>query len=132
MANTREHYRIPASQGPESEPCPRCEGTTLVRSDTGLCERCTALTAASQEAWRLWREECAERQRRKAQPYLDGHCSVCKQPWHAPTQADHDPYCPAKPLACECTRRFWDRSALNTHLRFKTCKRGDFYKVKGG
>ncbi len=133
MSDERAPHRLHASIGPEGgNLCPRCEGTSHVRADSGLCERCHAVSPEAKKQWEEWREECARREKRRHELLPEGNCVVCRGPWYAESQSAHDDYCPAKPIACVCTRRFWDRPALDTHLRFRSCRGRKYYLMQKG
>ena len=101
--------------------CPGCNATQVLRSDSGLCERCHAVQPETRAEWEAWRQECAQREVRRWESLPEGSCTLCHGPWRAPTQEIHDRYCPAKRFVCECTRRFSDNNGLVTHKRFNTC-----------
>lgn len=104
----------------ESEVCRGCEGSTLLRSDDKLCERCHAILPETLEAWQAWKSRCLNRTAHRN--HLPGeHCIVCGEPWKAATQQEHDKWCVSKPVVCDCGRRFWNVSARATHLRSRNC-----------
>lgn len=107
--------------------CPRCASSYLVRSaraaeragvpeSEGLCERCSAQLAESQEAWQAWREECSTKAVRRSEILPPGYCLACSQPFGTQSEHVHKKFCAAKQFRCPCDRGFDTERALADHM----------------
>lgn len=88
--------------------CEGCGGSSLLRSDSGLCERCTAKRPEAREKWSEWRRRCERRAKGIDDSKPITGCLVCGSPYGANiTDYQHKQVCKARPIACSyCPRRF--------------------------
>lgn len=85
--------------------CSGCDGTTMIRADTGLCERCSAKLPEAIRAWQQSRERSKHAARTIS---IIPRCWVCDTVLPAGvTEWKHKLSCPARPMPCDhCSRRF--------------------------
>ena len=96
--------------------CRQCQFSTLLRGDTGLCEKCHAKQPEVTRAW--------ERQRRavdlpapykKSKRLPPGSCIVCREPYGDDSIQQHDKRCAGRPEVCACGKRYWTSYDLRAH-----------------
>lgn len=109
--------RPEASSNGRDVPCPGCGLSTLLRGDTGMCERCTAKTPGARFDWHLQRQRelAKSKQHWTSKRLPPGHCIVCAEPYGDLTVTQHDRICPARPEVCVCGRRYWTPHNLRAH-----------------
>lgn len=99
--------------------CPGdCGGSSILRKDTGLCERCTARTSAQRKAWEMARRRVFEPQRPRDLPE-EPICMMCSNPLRGLTEDEHRKYhCTVRRFSCtECGLRFYLEKDRMAHRR---------------
>lgn len=93
-------------------------GAAVIRSDTGLCERCTAKLPAQQAAAAQWKQRCTDGGTRfKNEPLAGDACYGCGQPYEGTWSHHRDFECPSKPVECTCGRRYENVWDMARHVR---------------
>lgn len=119
MTKYRTHIAgVAADARAEHPECPGCGRFRVVRSDTNLCEPCTAKTPAYRQSWEKFRRRAAPVVRSEPGP-REPFCLVCCKPLGDRTDADHRKWdCPERPHVCAvCGTRFLRVNDLNDHRR---------------
>lgn len=107
--------RVKASSNSRDVPCPGCGLSTLLRGDTGRCEKCTAKSPAKRQEWADTREAAAPESFAVSKRVPAGTCIVCGEPYGDLSIRAHDKICPARPEVCECGKRYWTDGNLRAH-----------------
>lgn len=121
--------RVQAASKSRDVPCPGCEASTLLRPDSGLCERCHAKSPRARAEWAAERETQLARPARKSHRSPPGTCPDCRGAYGTRTPSQHAEYCPVLPYACICARRFPTEAELDRHTW--TCREVLLKKVRG-
>jgi len=117
--STREKMQVMRAEARNNSrdvPCPACGLCTLLRGDSGLCERCHAKRPEVRSEWERERRLAALKPAPKpARRLPPGTCIVCHQPYGDLTISQHDKVCPSRPEGCLCGKRYWTKSDLRAH-----------------
>lgn len=110
-----EHLQIHVQVVYPEHGCP-CGRSSLVRRDTGLCEKCTAVLPEELRKRQEWRELCFEKSKRRSAGLPPDVCMTCMQSFgEGVSRHAHERFCPAKPYACSCGVRYYLPHELRSH-----------------
>lgn len=107
----------------ETTVCPGCDRCSILRSDTGHCEICTAKRPEKRREWEAARRRThgTERPDWYRPVPLEPTCFFCNEPLNKESREHHEQYvCRQKGFVCRdvtCGRRYYLRVDRDKHHR---------------